>query len=130
MKVSRYQVAEQIADSLYTKNRGSSIAHAAAWLVANRKQRQSRYLAQDIARVLAIKNGYVLARITTARSLNDSDRHSLDNYIMSISECRTVECIYNIDPEVIGGVRIETPVGALDETISHRLMKLARGKNE
>jgi F0F1-type ATP synthase delta subunit len=130
MKVSRTQVAEELVKSLNDVNRTTAIEQAAAWLVDSGKHRQVKYLAQDVARILATDHGYVLANITTAREMSDYQTQSLRNYVLSLSDGNEVEFIFNIDPKVIGGVSIETPVGTLDETVRHRLEKLARGMNE
>ena len=130
MKLSRTQVAEYVSYRLNDVNRTTVIEQAAAWLTSTGKQRQAKYLAEDVARLLATEQGYVLARITTAHTLESQQISSIRDYILSLSGGHEVECIYTVDPLVIGGVRIETPIGSLDETIQHRLMNLARGTNE
>ncbi len=130
MKVSRAQVAQAVSEHLNDVNRTTLIDQAAAWLVNSGKQRQAKYLAEDVARILATQQGYILAKITSARELSEAQMKSLENYVLSLSNGSQVEFIVNVDPSVIGGVRIETPIGSLDETVSTRLMNLARGTNE
>ena len=130
MKVSRAQVAHELSRNLNDVNRTTIIEQAASWLVSSGRQRQAKYLAQDVARILASEQGYVLANITTARPLSEHQIESLGKYVLSLSGGQEVEFIYSIDPKVIGGVRIETPVGTLDETVRHRLENLVRGTNE
>jgi F0F1-type ATP synthase delta subunit len=130
MKVSRTQVATEVVEHLNDVNRTTVIDQAAAWLVSSGKQRQAKYLADDIARILATQQGYVLTKITTARPLDDKQMKSLEAYVLSLSGGNHVEFIVYVDPKVIGGVRIETPIGTLDETVQSRLRKLARGTHE
>ena len=75
---SRVQVAEYVADKLAT-DRGEALREAASWLVAHGKARQARYLARDVAQLLADR-GYVYARITTARPMSERARHEVEEF--------------------------------------------------
>jgi F-type H+-transporting ATPase subunit delta len=121
---TRTQIARNVAPGL-TSDRTKAINEAAAWLTAKGKTRQAKYLAQDVAWILE-QQGYVFARITTAKALTHESEAAIIAYIKSESAAHEVELEKVIDPSVIGGVRIETPSSTLDETVKNRLQALVR----
>ena len=122
---SRVQVAEYVADKLAT-DRGEALREAASWLVAHGKARQARYLVRDVAQVLADR-GYVYARITTARPLSEPARKRVEDFIREHTGAKKIELTDTVDPEVIGGARIEIPGSELDSTVRTKLAKFVEG---
>ena len=123
--VSRVQVAHELAQRL-THERSKVVREAAAWLVTTGRVRQARYLARDVAGILADK-GYVLVRVTSARPLDDAARGSLETYIREQTGARELELETTVDAAVIGGVQIETPLAGLDATVHTKLVRYAEG---
>lgn len=121
---TRTQVARTIAQGLKT-DRAKAITDAAAWLTAKGKTRQAHYLAQDVAWILA-QQGYVLAKVTTAKPLTPDSEAAIIRYIKSECNATEVELDANVDANVLGGVRIETPAITLDDTVKNRLQALVR----
>ncbi|HEY2004059.1 MAG TPA: F0F1 ATP synthase subunit delta [Candidatus Saccharimonadia bacterium] len=119
--VSRVQVAEYVADKL-TSGRREALREAAAWLVAHGKARQARYLARDVAQVLADR-GYVYAQVTTARPLTNRARDEVEDFIRTHTGARELELVTEVDPDVIGGTRIELPDAELDSTVRTKLRR-------
>jgi F-type H+-transporting ATPase subunit delta len=122
---TRTQVAEYVAGRL-AKDRPAAVREAAAWLVATGRGRQASYLARDVAAALA-GQGYVLARITTARPLTAAVRSSVEAFLRAETGAREVELETIVDTAVIGGARIETPTAELDATVRRQLAKLVEG---
>jgi F0F1-type ATP synthase delta subunit len=122
---ARVDVAEYLAEGLRT-GRQAAIDRAAAWLVETGQTRQAGYLARDVAQALAT-TGYVLVRLVTARPISPATRQQVEAFLKGQTGATTLELVEIIDPQVIGGMRVETPDAVLDETIKTKLAKLVEG---
>ena len=118
---SRMQVATYVADHL-ANDRTGALRSAAAWLADKGEAREARYLARDIAQVLATR-GYVSTQITTAKPLTNEARHSIESYIKAATGAAQVELEATVDPSLIGGIKIETPGRALDASVRTKLAR-------
>ncbi len=125
---SRTAVAEYLAGQL-TAGRSDAVTAAAAWLVSKGRRRQAAYLAGDVATVLA-SDGYLLARLTTARPLNDVSRQSIITFLKTKTGATTIELDEIVDPSVIGGLHLATPTAELDATVRRRLVRLVEGAHQ
>jgi F0F1-type ATP synthase delta subunit len=123
------QVAHYLSENLDGPNRTGAIQQVAAWLVKNGKSRQSSYLTRDVAYILT-GDGYITATVTTARQLDAKAQKAVVEYLKKACGAKEVELVLVTNPTVIGGIRIETPIGTLDETVKQRLMTIVRGNNE
>lgn len=122
---SRMQVATYVADHLGS-DRAGALRSAAAWLAERGEARQARYLARDIAQVLATR-GYVLVNITTARPLSADARAQVERFIKAATGARELELEVAVDPSLIGGINIETPGQALDASVRTKLARYVEG---
>jgi F-type H+-transporting ATPase subunit delta len=116
---SRMQVAAYVADKLGS-DRAGAVRSAAAWLTARGQGRQARYLARDVAQVLAT-HGYVLAHVTTARSLSEGAVRAITEFIMSATGAKQIELEQRVDPTLIGGIQLEIPGRSLDASVRTKL---------
>jgi F-type H+-transporting ATPase subunit delta len=123
--ISRTQVATYVADRLRDDRRGA-LRSAAAWLSSRGQGRQARYLARDVAQVLAGR-GYVLAHITTARPLSEAAWESVVQFLMKATGATEIELEKAVDPQLIGGVKIELPGQALDASVRTKLARYVEG---
>jgi len=121
-KLSRRQLAKYAADRL---EQGVSLkdvaAHLAAVLASSKRGGQSRQLAEDVAFEMESRGLRTEATLTSARPLGDDLIGQLEKFIKA--ETKTDKVIINqvVEPEVIGGVRIETARRSWDQTIKRRL---------
>lgn len=122
---SRMQVATYVADHL-EEGRTSAVRSAAAWLSARGQARQARYLARDVAAVMAGR-GYVLVRVTTARPLSAEARTQVERFIKEVTGATKLELETAVDASMIGGVNIETPGQALDASVRTKLAQYVEG---
>ena len=122
---TRTQVATALAERLGTDRR-RVVREAAAWLVATGRARQAGYLARDVAARLQ-DQGYVLVKVTTARALEPRAREQLEALIRRETHARRLELDEMIDPDVVGGVQIETPLATLDATVRTKLARYVEG---
>lgn len=124
---SRTQVAQQVAGVLQSGgDRAQIIAEVAAWLYEHGKTRQAPYLIDDVMQALA-SDGYVFATITSARPIPEKTRKNINTYLLSINGVKQIECEYLLDASLIGGMRIDTPLGMLDASVRARLAKIVEG---
>jgi len=122
---SRGQVAAFVAREL-RQGRTEALKQAAAWLHDTGRVRQAKYLAEDVAAAVA-REGYVFARITTARELSEDARAAIESYIKSQTGAETLELEMAVDRDIIGGVRVEIPGAELDATVRRKLARFATG---
>ncbi len=122
---SRMQVAAYVADHL-SDNRKGALRSAAAWLAGKGRGREARYLARDIAQVMADR-GYVLVQITTARPLGADARGEVERFIKAATGARELELETTVDSGMIGGIKIETPGQALDASVRTKLARYVEG---
>ncbi|HVQ44459.1 MAG TPA: F0F1 ATP synthase subunit delta [Candidatus Saccharimonadia bacterium] len=118
---SRFDVAGYVAEHLGADRR-QTVQAAAAWLVDHGQSRGARYLARDVAGVLAA-GGYVQARVVTARPLSAEARSHVEAYVKQATGVRELELETAIDPALIGGIIIETPGQALDASVKTKLAR-------
>ncbi len=122
---TRTQVADYVATKL-SAGRSTAVREAAAWLVATGRARQAPYLARDVAKALS-EQGYVYARITTARPLSDETRRQIEAFLRHITGATQLELDTQVDAQLIGGLRLETPTAELDATVRRKLAQLVEG---
>lgn len=122
-RVARY-LAEQLAAG---QDRATAVRAAAAWLVSRRRVRDSGYLARDTAAALAEDQGYVYARVATARPLTESGRQAIELYLKTNAGAQKLELEEVVDPTLIGGVRLDLPQARLDATVRRELTALIEG---
>lgn len=118
---SRMQVAQHLADTL-EQSRPAAVQQAAAWLANAGRSRQARYLARDVASILA-RRGYVLVRITTARPLSGDARSKLELMVRELTKAKQLELDFRVEPTLVGGAIIATPDAEMDLSVRTKLAR-------
>lgn len=113
-------VAEQLASG---KNRGQVMKQLAAYLVKHKMVGQMEIVVADIERNLAAL-GTVQASVITARPLTTELRASVEEYVKRVEGAKTVVLDESVEPDVLGGVIVETPNKRLDASIATQLKRL------
>ena len=123
-KISRRKLAQYVVDSF---NNGTSLSgllrEVAAYLVATGRTREAELVVRAIEDMLAAR-GSVVTRVTTARPMSDT----LKREITALVDADTVYIDEIVDPDIMGGVRIETPGKILDATLKRKLLALRQAK--
>ena len=123
-KISRRKLALYVADAVEVKQKlGSVLAEVAAYLVETKRTREAELLVRAIEDELAAR-GIVIAHVVTARPL----AKELEQAITTLIDAREIHLDSEVDPSVIGGVRVETPGKLLDATIKRKLLALHQAK--
>lgn len=113
-------VAEQLAAG---KNRGEVLRQLAAYLLKHRMVGQLDRVVADIERNLAAL-GTVQASVITARPLSDELRARVEAYVARVEGAKTVMLDESVEPDVLGGIIVETPNKRLDASIASQIKRL------
>lgn len=92
-------------------------------LVANARGRRIGSMLKSAASTVADQNGFELATVTVAHTLSAAQSARLEKSLAS-SYGRPVKLTTNIDPSVIGGMRIQIGDDVIDGSVSARLTEL------
>lgn len=82
---------------------------------------QMAYAFRDIYRD---ENKISRVRITTAAKLSDKELKRIFNLVANAYPDRTLETVYNVDPEIIGGFCIDVDNTRFDASVSNEIQQL------
>lgn len=122
-KISRRKLALHAVQASERGTLGDALREIAAYLIDSRRLREADLVVRAIEDEFAAR-GTVIARVTTARPLTSE----LKAAITSIVGAREIAIAESVNPELIGGVRIETPGKLLDATMKRKLLALRQAK--
>lgn len=121
MRLSRRKIARYVAGRLATGDE-LIIEELAALIIEERRERDIDLLVRDIEDQLA-QSGMTIATVETAKPLSETVRQSVRELLGGDVRLRE-----EVRPELIGGIRIETPTQELDGTISQKIYALKSRK--
>lgn len=122
--VSRRVLTRFVAKELIEGEKQSDVVtQLAAYIVEHRLQNDISLIVGDIAQNLAIM-GRTTAYVTTARPLAPTLLAEVKRKVMSMESVKDAEIIELIDPNILGGVVIETPTKRFDASVAHKLKRL------
>ena len=122
-KISRRKLAKYVADAADSGALAEALRAVAAYLIESRRLREVELIVRAIEDEFATR-GEVIARVESARPLSAELKQS----IAELVDAREMHLIETVTPEIIGGVRIETPGNLLDATIQRKLLALRQAK--
>lgn len=122
-KISRRKLAQYAVDAYEADKLALALQEIAAYLIESRRLREAELVVRAIEDELAAR-GTVVAHVATARPLTAE----LQNAITKLVGAKEISLVETINPELIGGVRIETPGKLLDATIKRKLLTLRQAK--
>lgn len=123
-KISRRKIAQYVV----TAHKAGTplrllIAEVAAYLIDTKRTREADLTVRAIEDAFA-EQGIVVTRVTTAHPLDKQLRREIATRVGG--DVASIDEI--VDPEVVGGVRIETPGKILDATLKRKLLALRQAK--
>ena len=121
MRLSRRKIARYVAGRLASGDKWI-IEELAALIIEERRERDIDLLVRDIEDQLA-QSGITIATVETAKPLSEAVRQSVRKLLGGDVRLRE-----EVRPELIGGIRIETPTQELDGTISQKIYALKSRK--
>ena len=126
IRISRRKISAFYADELLARNASVS-KQLAAFLVESGRTRELELIVRDIEEALAAR-GLVVADATSASELGDETMKQVTTFLKKSRHADKVYLRENVDPAVLGGVRINIPGHELDATLLHKLTALKANK--
>ena len=122
--LSRRRIASYISEQLIVSGESAKIVNQlAAYLIDTKRTKELEVIIRDIEFELQ-KRGVVLAEITSATKLSDATHKVIKEFIQSQTNAQDIFLRQFVDPEVLGGVKIDLPGSQLDSTVLRRLTTL------
>jgi F0F1-type ATP synthase delta subunit len=122
-KLSRRSLAMYIATQLVGGDRTKVVKELAAYLVDTRRTKELSLIIRDINFYLS-EVGITSATVTSAYDLSAETKKAIEKFIALRTKSSEVAIETEIDPAVIGGVKISLPGYELDQTIAYQLTAL------
>ncbi|MBC7942932.1 F0F1 ATP synthase subunit delta [Candidatus Saccharibacteria bacterium] len=124
MRLSRRKITSYIAQQLVNGVEAEQLVlKLASFLVYNGRTNELGLIVRDIEYELS-KRGVALARVTSAFDLTEATSDAVTKLIKDQTGAHQVYLHQFIDPDVLGGVRIDLPGLQLNSTIARRLTTL------
>lgn len=126
MALSRRKVATYAAEQLYAGAKTKHLAQQlAAYVVEQGKVEDADLLLHDIASALSNNHGVATVRMTSAHSLTTALKQAVSNFVRKVEGAHDVIVMNETtDPELIGGVKVETANGFFDASVRQTLNQL------
>lgn len=121
-KISRTKIARYTVDQLLAGST-SVLREVAAFLVDGGRVRETDLVLRSLYDELESR-GVVLADVTTATDI-EAD---IEAAIADLTNASQLTVRQQVNPSVIGGIRIQTPSKILDATVARRIAKLRERK--
>jgi F-type H+-transporting ATPase subunit delta len=120
MRLSRRKIAAYAANKLHAGvSTKEVIREVAAYLIYARRTRELDLLVRDIEDALA-SQGMVIADVSSAHPLSDA----LKTEIKQLVGGKTLQLRESVEPDLLGGIRINVPGKRFDGTIRRKLTAL------
>ena len=81
---------------------------------------------QDFIASIKEYNNIGTAYVTTAIAINDQEKQDIESRLLATTRYKTIECIYDVDKSLIGGMVIKMGDRVVDSSIRTKLDKLQR----
>lgn len=125
-RLSRRKIASYCAERLAAGDQ-SVLDELAALIVDENRQRETPLIVRDIEGALSGR-GIVVADVAAARTVSADVTAALEQLVRQKTGAKTVHFRPSVDPDLIGGVRLNLPGSELDTTIRRRLTTLKATK--
>lgn len=121
MKTPRSAIAEVVTEKLAAGKAKRLSKDIAAYLLETGRTGELESLLRDIVRVRA-ENGIVEVTATSAHALSEAARADLRRTVrVQFPQAKQVLINEQLDPAVLGGIRLELPGEQLDTSVRSRL---------
>lgn len=127
-RVSRRTLAKTVVDLLEAPSaKPAHIAKSlAAFLIEFKMENQLDMVIKDIVYELSQRQRQVYAEVRSARELSASLQQDVAHFLRDAYGVRHVELNTQIDPELLGGVVVDTPDAQLDASVRSKLRALGQ----
>ena len=122
MTLSRRKFALYMAGSLHEGDSVHTVARSiAAYLDQTKSRRSTDVPLKEVQRVLSENYDHTYLTTISAQKLDQAVRKEL---VGTFAHTKSVETVEQIDPEIIGGVIVETPGHEFDASIASKIKML------
>lgn len=126
--LSRRTIATAVAKQLLAgKPQGQVMRSLAALLTCDGRLEEKDHILRDVEYVLA-ENGSLIVRLRVARVLSSGQLEAIRQTLQRYFQVKHIELKSEVDPELIGGLVISTPLGSLDSSLTNQLANLVKEK--
>lgn len=122
-KLSRRSLAMYIATQLVSGNRAKVVKELAAYLVDTRRTKELSLIIRDINFYLS-EVGITSATVISANELSAATKKAIEKFVATKTKSSEVAIETEVDPSVLGGIKISVPGYELDQTIAYQLTAL------
>jgi F-type H+-transporting ATPase subunit delta len=117
------KVGPALDEALAAQGLGELVRHFVGVVAANRRLRDLPMLIEGFGAYAAAKRGEVVAAVTSAHALTDLQRNQLRARLAE-SGYGTVRLVEQVDPALLGGLRLQIGDKLYDTTLKSRLNRL------
>lgn len=121
-KLTRRELADYAAEQLVA-GRQSILREIAAYLVESHRTHEARLVVRDIESALA-RRGVVVAHVASAHALDEPEKASVEELLRSAFNARQLYLDESVQPELLGGIKVEAADKELDASLRRRLQQL------
>jgi len=122
-RISRRKLAGFVVDRIGEGNLNHAIEELAAYLIDTKRTREAGLVARSIEDELAARGTFIV-HASSARPINEDVRDAIQR-LLNASKVHLTE---EVDPTLIGGIRIEAPGKRLDATVKRKILALNQVK--
>lgn len=123
MLASRRKLARTVVDRMETHGYKTALSELAAYILTHRLKGGAKMIISDIEAELASR-GRVVARVVSARPLDDELRDALRTLVTNHTDAQEVVLREQINPELIGGLQLSAAGYELDASIASKIKQL------
>ncbi len=124
VRLSRRKIASYYAKSLIDGADAKQLAQQlAAYLIDSKRTKEQQLIISDIEYQLSIR-GVVVANITSAHELDELTKAAVVKLVRQNVDADDVQLRTDIDPSLLGGLRLEFAGSEIDTIIARRLTAL------
>jgi F-type H+-transporting ATPase subunit delta len=125
--VSNNHIAEALYLALKSKDKSEQdnlLKNVAQYFIKNRLTSKIPDILRRLEKIINKHEARVVARVSSREPLLTSVNQELAEILMSRYNAKNVDLIENIDPNVLGGFKIEIGDEVIDLTVKNKIIKL------
>ncbi|HSX25365.1 MAG TPA: F0F1 ATP synthase subunit delta [Candidatus Andersenbacteria bacterium] len=124
MKQSKRTLAKTVVILLDKHPVHQAMEALAQEMVRQRSTRDIDSMVHAIGAELYSAKKHLIAEVISAHPLSSSAKKYIEHFLKKKCKAKTVNIFYRIDSEIIGGIKIITPIGVLNLSIAEQLEQL------
>lgn len=123
-RISRRKLANYVVEAIeHGSGADEAIAELAAYLIETKRTREAELVVRSIEDTLA-EHGTVIAHVSSAHPLDENVHETIQRLL----NASTLHLTKEVDPSLIGGIRVEAPGKRLDATVKRNILALSQVK--